>query len=198
MYISINQERRNQWTNDGPFAPLKFCLFNNKGEKAINCGSFMSGPPTPLLNIAYLNSNEVSTSIIWSHNGFFFSNPSLFILNITEELLNGQWLHKTMLSPLERLHEPIEPLIEVGCLGHNGVGIKVTCFAELISCDPNAIDTIWSQKKGNRKSVSTSSVDFSISFNLPWCEVLSASTKACFLRTFCTEVKSCKKSKSIY
>ena len=128
-------------------------LFQQQRGKNDQLWFFYYGPTiftyiqTPLLNIAYLNSNEVSTSIIWSHDGFFFSNPSLFILNITEELLNGQWLHKTMLSPLERLHESIEPLVEVGCLGHNGVGIKVTCFAELISCDPNAIDTIWSHTK---------------------------------------------------
>ena len=124
------------------FPFLNFAFSATKGKK-INCGYFHSDDP----NITNLNSNEVSTSIIWSHDGFFFSNPSFFILNITEELLNSQWLHKAMLSPLERLHEPIEPLVEVRCLGYNGVGIKVTCFAELISCDPNTIDTIWSEKK---------------------------------------------------
>ena len=54
----------------GHLPPLKFCLFSNKGGKNDQLWFFYDWPtnitfiPTPLLNIAYLNSNEVSTSII--------------------------------------------------------------------------------------------------------------------------------------
>ena len=82
------------------------------------------------------------TSVSGGSNRLFFTDPSLFILNISEQLLESERIGKFLLARAHGLaqsfitnHQSLLFLADV-------VSIKVSSFLELASLDCDAVNTI--------------------------------------------------------
>ena len=89
-----------------------------------------------------LDANQVTTSIRRGHDGLLLTHPGLLVLDITEQLLHGQRVHEPLLPVVHGAGNAAVPLVEVGLLDLDVLGVKVAGLAELIRRDPHPVDAI--------------------------------------------------------
>jgi len=90
----------------------------------------------------HLHSNQVPASVGRSHDRLLLPDPSFLVLDIPEQLLNGQGVEKALLLQGHGSEEGRVSLVQPFKLDADVFGVEVTRLAELVGGDSDAVDAV--------------------------------------------------------